>query len=194
MFYLFGSSIKHKDTIMLRIYQGEVDRHLNRDWYSTDKQYIEVEMSYSQFAESITSLNQGEGTPVTLRRLDGKRMEDCPHVDKRIQFENEFSEHMKVINNKLVQLTKDAEEILNEKKPPTKKDKEMILEQIKNMQMEISSNIPFIYSSFNEQMDKTVQEAKGEIEGFMAHKIISAGLEALGGKHDLLQIEEQEEL
>lgn len=185
---LFGSSIRHYNTIRLRIAPAEVDRHLNRDWFhSTRVPYIEVEMSYSQFAEAITSLNQGDGVPVTLRYLDGKQIEDCPFVDKRQEFENEFEDKMKDITKKLEKLTERTEELLNDKKALTKSEKEEIIKSIKSLRQEVRSNIPFIQQSFNEQIDKTVLEAKGEVEGFVLNKIISTGIEGL--KTDMKMIE-----
>ena len=62
---LFGSSIKHKDTIRLEISHGELERGLNHDWYHANKCIVECEMSQSQFAEAITSMNMGDGVPVT---------------------------------------------------------------------------------------------------------------------------------
>jgi hypothetical protein len=177
---LFGSSIKHYDTIRLRISEGEVDRSLSTDWYHTKNiPYIEVEMSYSQFAEAITSLNQGSGVPVTLRQINGKRIEQCPFTNKRQEFEEEFESEMVEMATKLKGLTQKAEEILNSKKVLTKSDKEEILSGIKSLQQEVGSNIPYMQQCFNEQMDKTVLEAKGEVEGFVMNKIITAGLNGL---------------
>lgn len=177
---LFGSSIKHYNTIRLRIKPAEVDRHLNRDWYHGAMiPYIEVEMSYSQFAEAITSLNQGDGIPVTLRYLNGKQIEECPFTNKRQEFEDEFEKKMKDISNKLKVLTETTEELLNSKKPLTKTEKDEVLSSIKSIRQEVGMNIPFIQQSFNEQMDKTVLEAKGEVEGFVLNKIISTGIEGL---------------
>lgn len=47
------------------------------------------------------------------------------------------------------------------------------------LEQEISANIPFIQKSFNEQMDKTVQEAKGEIECHIATSINKLGIEKI---------------
>ena len=184
---LFGSSIKHNNTISLRIKPARVDRHLNRDWYHAKSlPYIEVEMSYSQFAEAITSLNCGDGIPVTLRQLNGRQIEECPQFDKRQEFEVEFEKEMLGISKSLRRLTENAEALLDSKKAPTKAEKETILNGIKSLRQEIENNIPFMQKSFNEQMDKTVLEAKGEVEGFVMHKIISAGLEGLQNELKML--------
>ena len=53
----------------------------------------------------------------------------------------------------------------------TKADKENILKKLNMLDSDIGSNIEFIADQFNEQMDKTVMEAKGEIESFCQNKI-----------------------
>ena len=55
------------------------------------------------------------------------------------------------------------------------------------LRQEVESHVPFIQNSFNEQMDKTVLEAKGEVEGFVMHKVISAGLEGLQKELKMLE-------
>jgi hypothetical protein len=189
---LFGSSIKHSNTITLRIKPAKVERSLSRDWYyATRVPYVEVEMSYSQFAEAITSLNCGDGIPVTLTCLEGREIEECPHVDKRQEFEREFQKDMVGLSNSLKKLTEQAEALLADKRAPTKADKETILNGIKMLRQELESNIPFVQRSFNEQMDKTVLEAKGEVEGFVMNKIVSAGLEGLQKQMKLLNESEE---
>lgn len=79
---LFGSSIKHSDVITLKISPASLGRNLHEDHvYQESVPYIEIDMSQAQFAQAITSLNQGEGTPVTLRRLNGQYIEPCPFED-----------------------------------------------------------------------------------------------------------------
>lgn len=177
---LFGSSIPHSNTIKMNVKPAKVDRHLNTDWYhSAGRDYLEIEMSYSQFAEAITSMNMGEGVPVTLRYLNGKSIEKPDFKNKRLEFENEFEDRMQEIENKLKRLTESSEEILMNKKTINKGDREAIMNQIVMLRQEVRSNIPFVLSCFNEQMDKTVKEAKGEIEAFTQHKIHSLGMEKL---------------
>lgn len=177
---LFGSSIEHGETIRMQVKPAKIERSLNTDWiYDNGREYLEVEMSYSQFAEAITAMNVGSGIPVTLRYLNGERIEDPQFVNKRLQFEAEVKDRMKVMDNKLSKLTDNAHEILTNKKSINKGDREVILKQIASLRQEIRSNLPFVMSMFNEQMDKTVMEAKGEIEAFTQHKVHALGLERL---------------
>lgn len=65
---LFGSSIMHNNVIRLTITPGVMERDANEDRFFPKERMkdrlIEVEMSYTQFAEAITSLNMGQGVPV----------------------------------------------------------------------------------------------------------------------------------
>ena len=93
---LFGSSIEHRDTIAMTLYHANVTRGLHEDHVYGNKAIAEVEMSYSQFAEAITSMNMGSGVPVTIRwtEKDGK-IPPCDFVSKREQFADEFKEKKK---------------------------------------------------------------------------------------------------
>lgn len=177
---LFGSSIKHRDTISMYLYEAEISRSLNKDWIHGNNRIVEVEMSYSQFAEAITSMNMGSGVPVTIQYIKGVgNIEPCPFIDKRGQFENEFKDDIRK-NNKLAEkLITEAEKLFNEKKSFTKSDKENILSILSKLKQEIGVNTEFTYSQFNEQMDKTTMEAKGEIEAFMQNKINTIASAAL---------------
>ena len=188
---LFGSSIQHRNTIRMYLREGEVERGLNTNWYYGDKEIVEVEMSYSQFAEVITSMNMGTGVPVTIRYIQGKgKIEDCPFIDKKKQYEAEFKDNLDKANEKANDLLNSVKTMFEEKKSFTKKDREEILEKIHHLSMEMNDNREFIYKQFNEKMDKTTLEAKGEIEAFCQNKINSIANAALvEHKEDILKLE-----
>lgn len=182
---LFGSSIKHKDTIRMYLRRAKVGRDLNHDWYFGDEELAIAEMSYSQFAEAITSMNQGTGVPVTLKYLTGEgRIDDCPFVNKKEQFENEFSERLDKANEKMNALVAEVTALMSDKKNLGKGDMSELLQKLQKVQAEVSSNSKFTYQMFNEQMDKTTSEAKGEIEAFMQNKIHSIANMALIERRD----------
>lgn len=169
---LFGSSIQHRDTICMELRHASIERELHRDWIHGDKVIAEVEMSYSQFAEAITSMNVGTGIPVTVRwtEKDGN-IPPCDFVSKREQFENEFKKKRKEITYESEELIRDITELFTQKGTLKKADKEEILQKLNRLKMDIGCNTDFIVNQFNEQMDKTVMEAKGEIESFYQNKI-----------------------
>lgn len=177
---LFGSSIKHHDIITLRISPAYMDRDLNYDRYCAENHpYIEINMSQSQFAQAITSLNMGAGVPVTLRQINGEYIEPCPFVDKREQFSNEFREDMNELTKKIKETTKAVEDLIQNKRTFTKADKEQILSTLHSVSQQLSSNYPYMFSMFNEQMDKTVTEAKAEIESHIQARMQDVALKAM---------------
>lgn len=64
--WLFGSAIENENKICLRISRGIEERTLSHDFRYAKQRIVEVEMSYSQFAECISSMNRGEGVPCTI--------------------------------------------------------------------------------------------------------------------------------
>ena len=192
---LFGSSIKHHDIITLRISPAYMDRDLNYDrYYAENHPYIEINMSQSQFAQAITSLNMGTGVPVTLRQINGEYIEPCPFVDKREQFSNEFREDMNELTKKIKETTKAVEDLIQNKRTFTKADKEQILSTLHSVSQQLSSNYPYMFSMFNEQMDKTVTEAKAEIESHLQARMEDVALKAMGKsqEQELLPEEDQD--
>lgn len=177
---LYGSSIKHSDIITLKISPSYIGRSLHNDHYYVDTQsYIEIEMSQAQFAQAITSLNMGDGIPVTLRRLNGQYIEECPFEDKRTQFDTEFSTDMNTTVQKFDNDIKEIESILAQKRSLTKVDKEKILAAVHNVQRILGSDMPFLFSQFNKQMEKTVTEAKAEVEGHIRSRMDDLAMQNL---------------
>lgn len=175
---LFGTSIQHNSTIRLSIHNAQHDRHLNNDWYySIPTPIIEIEMSAIQWAEAITNLNTS-GTPCTLRYINGEKIESKKIDNKRKEIDEEFEYSIKKVNKNVTNLINKAEELLKIKNPKVS-EKQELLSTLNKIKQDLNSNMPFIKEQFTEQMDKTVSEAKCEVETFIAQKIHSLGMESL---------------
>lgn len=188
---LFGSSIKHHNVITMTLYHADTTRGFNRDWTHGNSLILEAEMSYSQFAEAITSFGMGTGVPVTLTytEKDGN-LPQCDFVSKREQFTKEFSNTIGKAYEDSKSLIGDLENLFGQKKSFTKADKEEILRKLNQISANIGSNAKFIADQFNEQMDKTVREAKGEVEAFCQNKITSIANAAIAEKREeILQLD-----
>lgn len=177
---LFGSSIGHSDTITMELYHADITRGLNQDWIHGNNLVASVEMSYSQFAEAITSFGCGTGVPVTIRytEKDG-RIPKCDFVSKREQFTNEFKTKREEVTKESQQLLQDVADLFAQKGAITKADREAVISKLNKLSTDLGSNMDFIADQFNEQVDKTVMEAKGEIESFYQNKINSLASAAL---------------
>lgn len=181
---LFGSSIQHRNTIHMVLKEGTVSRELNEDWYFGGPEIVEVEMSQSQFAELITSMNMDSGVPCTIKFIKGKgRIPEPDFINKREQITNEFKERM---DDKKASANKIYEEIktLLDKKSIGKGDRAAILRKIHSITNGLSSESNFMFRQFQEQMDKTITQAKGEIEAFAQNRINTIAQQAIAEQKD----------
>lgn len=169
---LFGSSIQHKSTMRLRLMSGEVQRGLNTDWYHGRKLLYEVEMSQTQFADLISNPNCGDGIPVTIRYCNGEHIDPPDFVDKKDQHVQEFHENLSGTYEETRKLISDIKAIFSAKRTMTKAEQENVLSALDHVAQNIGTNMDYAMRAFNEQVDKTVSEAKGEVEAFVQNKLL----------------------
>lgn len=165
-FPLYGSSIMHHDSIRIQIHSSYVKRMLSSDWPMKDKLIMELELSQNQWAELVSSVGIGAGVPCTLRWNKGP-VEDCPFTAKGEEFNQEFQQAIDKAMTQIDQSIVQAEELL-QKKSLTKKDREDLRALLQSTKQNLTKNIPFIQKQFNKQIDKTVTEAKADLE---AHQL-----------------------
>lgn len=175
---LFGSSTKHTHLISFSVQRATQRRDLSNTWIHGGETLIEGEMSPAQFADMITSMNVGSGTPLTLTRVAGKAMERCTAVSDRQKIEHEFKAEMDGISARLDELVTKAI-ALQAKASVTKADRQEFVDMADSIRCKVAHSLPFIQGQFNEAMDKTVSEAKSEVESFLSGAIRNAGLESL---------------
>lgn len=194
---LFGSSIKHNDRIVMRLKHGEQDRHFHEDRYCGRGLITEVEMSYSQFAECITAMNVGDGVPCTIRytEKEGYIPAIAENNSKREQFRNEFSDTILKAMGQVQEQIDEIQKSLDEKKSFGVKDRKELISKLRQVKYNIGDNLDFCAEQFDEQMEKTTMEAKGEIETFCQNKINSITQAALVERKDeLVRLENPVEL
>jgi len=133
---LYGTSNECRETIELSIYTSDHHRELSRDWHFANQEIIRVEMSPSQFAEMITSLNIGSGTPVTIKKLQGQQVEEPPYKNDRDLFDQEFKTKVDGVMAGMNELISDAESI-GTQRAISKKDVSYLLNQLKGIRQEI---------------------------------------------------------
>lgn len=180
---LFGSSIaKHSNMIRIKVSTGRRHHDLSRDWYySRNDALIEIDLTPAQFAEAITSLNAGGGTPCTLRAVDGSMKSRPPstvplEADKvRADFKADFRKAAE----ELQAARDEAQKLLTEKASISKKDRELLIGMFDRALMGIRSNMPFVLSQFEEAAEKVVVAAKAEIEATVQSNLTVEGLRAM---------------
>ena len=180
---LFGSSILHSAAVMIEISEARVERHLSRDWTFQEGIVFRGLLSPSQFAEATTQLNHGTGTPITLEYVAGdptSQREQPPAPNKREQFQQEINRSLENVLERLQELRDSLK---------TKRDQAKVDGIIQQMR----SNVPFVESQFATQMEKTVTEAKAEIEAMMQQRVNLAGEQAIRENQPRLELEGRQE-
>ena len=175
---LFGSSLNDHATTMRLTVKRAVKKHdLSRDWYFAREHLIEVEMSSAQFVEMITTPNQGDGVPCTIRHLPGEKIPPMPHIETEVvrvkeNFAKDLGEMAQVMRERADDVKK-----LTAKLPA--KQREAIRIALEVMIQQLGSNTPFVLEQFDRATDRVVTAAKQEIEAFTTHAVRAAGLEAI---------------
>lgn len=176
---LYGSGIRHNHKIQMTLKRGEYDRSMNQEWYFGKEKLVEVEMSYTQFANLITSFNMGDGVPVTLRYVNGKEMPPCPYHNPVETHKKEFKEDMQKAYDQTAQLIDRVSELFSKKGNLNKAEKDDIQATLRQIRQAIGSNQEFQLNQFHRKMDQIVAEGKGEIEAFAQNRMRSLAERAL---------------
>lgn len=167
--------------------EGTVSRELNEDGYFGGPEIVEVEMSQSQFAELITSMNMDSGVPCTIKFIKGKgRIPEPDFINKREQITNEFKERMDDKKASANKIYEEIKTLLDTKKSIGKGDRAAILRKIHSITNGLSSESNFMFRQFQEQMDKTITQAKGEIEAFAQNRINTIAQQAIAEQKDAI--------
>jgi len=183
----YGSELDQNHYIQMTLSESQINRDLSSEhYYSTGKILARIRMSSGQFAEMITSLNQGSGTPCTVEVINNKIVQPLPTQESRKEFvhrkfEDRMSEFAKTIREKQ-NLAKE----LVKKKTLSKQDIHDLTTHLEWLTGEVERNIPFFAQCFQETMDKVVFEAKTEVENAIQHKISALGLNELHKQNTLL--------
>lgn len=183
---LFGSSITHTGYIELQICNAVRERHLNTDWYHADNRpLITVKLSANQFAELLTSLNVGSGVPCTIDSIGGKRLSDCPERNFRQEVRDEMEDRMAEATATAEAASKKLDELTKPGGTVKKSELRKLAGLLQSAICEIKSNVPFAHECFNEACDKTVAEAKSEIDASVMTTVTQLGLEKLAETKEL---------
>lgn len=176
---LYGSNIIHNSVIALKISESEVTRDLSKDWHFENKPFVEVYLSPTQFAELLTSMNVGMGVPGTLRRRENQFFDMPDMPTKKEQYDSETKEILSSFEKRIGENIKRMEETIEQGKPLGKKAQEGLKRELEMIQGTLKNNFDFVMKSYQKEMNKTVAEAKGQIDSFVLHTVTSTGLEAL---------------
>ncbi len=180
---LFGSALTmHYSYVTLQIKTTSLVRDEHDDRYDgqINGDIIEVDMSAAQFAELLTTMNVGLGTPGTLRRLNNVAIEEPPDLPSEVEhiqmtFDKDLRSFAKTVLEKSLP---QARKIL-EKPSLNKADRAELLNILESVSRRLTDAVPFILEMFNESVGKRVTAAKTEIDSLFGVILRKTGLKSL---------------
>ena len=188
---LVGSGVTHGYYIHLSIHEASRFRGVHHDSYHPGEELIQVAMSTAQFAEMIFSRNT-TGSVCTLRRTwnpKAKRYEQRPDPPKVTtpskQYSDEFKQYAEDVGERLAKAKKALQECAGK---PSKGRAEEALKALESAVQHVGANMPFLFESYVERMEKVASQAKAEVEAFIQQKLQSVGAQAAIDSGEMSQI------
>ena len=164
---LFDSEIRHQHYVIIRLTRADRRRDLNRDWLHGTQQLVEVAMSQAQWAEFVSSMNQGQGTACTLTYEGVQQVPEFPYAPR-------MAESMAEVRGAADEALEGIREAFAKVKDKPNKGNIQHLEwAIKNA----PSNMAFAAKSLAEHTETVVAKAKADLEAMVVAKADQLGLD-----------------
>lgn len=187
---LYGCSVKHHAKIRIAICESELVRKLNTDWHHAGEEIVVVEMSPDQFGLMMCGAGNREGVPCTIARREGERIEPAENISKRTLFQEEFKATVEKATSALAEMEETLEARVEEKRPIGVKEQKELFGKLGGALLEMRSNLPYIDSCWQEQMDRTVSEVSSAIRAAQSQIQGPEVQLRLSGKKDLHKLYE----
>lgn len=162
---LFQSDVDHQHFVRVTVRRATRTRDLHRDWVSgaASADLIEFDMSMAQWAEFLTTMNVGQGVPATLNWFNGETVEQEEAPERRIdltakEVRSKTSTVLDPVNKAMVKV----EEVLDAN--GGKRALRDALDSLKHAIGNLPANMAFAAKSLDEHAEKTVAQAKAEID------------------------------
>ena len=161
---MFGSPLKHTDYIRVLIHTAELTRSLSQDHVFSKNKIFVGYMTHAQMAEAFLSPNRGGSVPITIEYLTGDEhlREYPPERPSRNLFNTDVSDTL----NRIIE---ECDNLAETSKGPAKRKAQGISASLRNA-------LPFIRDRMEDFLDQTAQDAKRDVEYFIAGQITQAGL------------------
>lgn len=177
--HLYGSDFTHNHYVRVRISKSTLNRSLCTDWpMDASLPYVEVEMSESQWAQFVSSMNAAS-TQCTLTYRNGEAVPGLPEPSKRTdQF---ASEARKTMESSVQAIRESIAEV--DALTVSAKAKAQLKSKLHAALRNLDANVQFVADQFGEHMETTVDRAKTEVNAYVNHTINRAGLAAIENGH-----------
>lgn len=180
---MFGTEMNHRSGITITLSQAANRRALNKDWIHETNTVAEWSMSESQWARFVASVGLASGVPVTLQRYNTSNLESVPGIavpvlTKKERHGAEIERSAADAVSKLqAELTRLAQMIEDGK--ANKKELRSVHHNLSCSLDNLPKDLRYAMDTFNRGMEKTIDDAKTEIEAHIAGTATRLGLDQM---------------
>ena len=168
----FGSDIVHNGGISIEISDAYIDRSHSKNYIGSNKNLIKIRMSHNQFVDLITSAMNTDGVPCTIDHMYGKKIEQINHVkDKKEEYIADLKNTFDGLLSRI--------DIISSKIPKniSNKAKNELEHEIAILKSHLVGNTKYVFKTFNEEMEKTMTEAKTSFANYISDKVEKLGID-----------------
>lgn len=192
---MFGSELRHNETMRLYIRRASSYRGLSDDRHMGRELICSLEFTLSQWAQFVSSQGIGAGTPCTLGVYSTGPLIEAPEITPGDSLTDKFKEEMEeAVSERLVkigELLATAADMI-ETGAGKVKLREAISEARRHAQ-QLPGSVAFVQKQFTSAMDDVKNQAKTEIEGFVVGMALRTGIESLRSAAPTLLVDTNEE-
>ena len=203
---LFGSEIQHQHFLKISISEARRVVMPPREFVMADRELVEVYLTDAQFAQMITSPNQGDGVACTINRFTGDKGE--PWVDPRHggrpdppmpehytqKYKDVMGERAEKISEHIAKAKVQIDALIDGTDKPTKGNLKALQDALYMAQMNFDKNIPYVMEEMTEGIENKMATAISEFESYVAFSLQSKGLSDLAAQAPRLNGESQQRL
>jgi len=185
---LYGSNIQHHEVISITINASQTYRDYNQDYFTPLETKVEVWLSPAQWAELLTRMNVGGGTPCTIRydETGHHLIKDVPPPPP-IEFNDYGPQVIKETQQKINEVLEKLQ-ALADKGKANKTELNALAFNLRNTCGNLKGNFNHIIKCIQERGDKIAITVKQEIAAI----IESHGLRYVGKEIEQNKLKELE--
>jgi ElaB/YqjD/DUF883 family membrane-anchored ribosome-binding protein len=187
---LFGSKLKHTQCVTIHIDTAKLIKRHGYEDVMADKHILELDMTELQWAQFVSS-SMGRNIPVTLSeyRSEGWISADQIDIEDTVaeKFSSEMSKSVKESIAQLKELSESLQSLVEATGSVSKKELKELSFNLKNRVDNLPSNLGYVSTVFQKEIDKTMEASKQEIEAFIENTATRLGMEEIRKMNPMLQ-------
>lgn len=183
--HFFGSEVLNYSFIEITISHAQTNENLfgrevgEQGIWPTDH-VATIRMTNNQFAEMITSLNIGIGTPCTITRIDGKEVEQKDIKDSSTAMDRANDELVRMYAERIgnnIESLQNALSLLENNARVNKDIKQSVEKSIRGILSILTNGDNFLLSEFKDVLEKSKQKVMTEIDASVGTRLQELGMQ-----------------